>query len=245
MRPNESGAAPATAGAASLPECILDEVGARAESCFRCVRLVEWRERVGREKRRAFREEKYWARPVRGFGDPRARLLILGLAPAAHGANRTGRVFTGDRSGDWLFAALHRTGFANQAESTHREDGLVLSDAFVTASVKCAPPDNKPLPEERDSCQPFLLEEIRALTRVRAILCLGGFGWDQALRALTALGTVPPRPRPRFGHGALARIGDLWLIGSYHPSQQNTFTGRLTEAMLDDVLLKSREKIAS
>jgi uracil-DNA glycosylase len=204
---------------------------------------VEWRERVGREKRRAFREEEYWARPIRGFGDPDARLLILGLAPAAHGANRTGRVFTGDRSGDWLFAALHRAGFANQAESTGREDGLRLTDAYVTASVKCAPPDNKPLPEERDNCQPFLLEEIRALSNVRAILCLGGFGWDQALRALAASGVKAPRPRPRFGHGAVARVGGVWLIGSYHPSQQNTFTGRLTEVMLDEVLVRARSAL--
>jgi uracil-DNA glycosylase len=217
-----------------------DEVAA----CRACDRLVEWRETVGREKRRSYREWEYWARGVAGFGDPEARLLILGLAPAAHGANRTGRVFTGDRSGDWLFAALHRAGFANQPTSTHRDDGLTLSDAYVTAAVKCAPPENKPSNDERDRCHPFLLRELRALTRVRAIVCLGKFGWDQGLRALRALGHEIPSPAPRFGHAAAARIGEgLTLIGSYHPSQQNTFTGRLTAPMLDDVFARAREAI--
>ena len=216
---------------------IQDEVTA----CRRCARLVEWRERVGAEKRRAFREWEYWARPVPGFGDPAARLLVLGLAPAAHGANRTGRMFTGDRSGDFLYAAMHRAGFANQPTSLDRGDGLRLSGAWVSSAVKCAPPDNKPAPDERDACLPFLLREIRALTGMRAIVCLGGFGWDAALRTLRELGHALPAPLPRFGHGAEVRLeGGLTLIGSYHPSQQNTFTGRLTPGMLDDVFAAAR-----
>lgn len=213
------------------------------EECRACERLVAWRERVGEEKRRSYMEWEYWARPVPGFGDPAARLLVLGLAPAAHGANRTGRVFTGDRSGDWLFAALHRAGFANQPTSTHAGDGLRLTDAWVTAAVKCAPPDNRPANDERDRCQPFLLREIESLPNLRAILCLGKFGWDQALRALRALGRQVPTPLPRFGHGSRAAVGDLTLVGSYHPSQQNTFTGRLTEEMLDAVMTAARGAI--
>jgi uracil-DNA glycosylase family 4 len=213
----------------------------RVVACRRCTRLVEWRERVGAEKRRAFREEEYWARPVPGFGDPAARLLVLGLAPAAHGANRTGRMFTGDRSGDFLYAALHRAGFASQPTSRHRGDGLRLEGAWVSSAVKCAPPENKPAPAERDACLPFLLDEMRALADLRAVLCLGGFGWDAALRALRGLGHPLPSPAPRFGHGAVARVpGAPTLIGAYHPSQQNTFTGRLTPAMLDDVLATAR-----
>jgi uracil-DNA glycosylase len=223
----------------------LEVLQAEIESCRACPRLVEWREDVGAQKRRAFMDWDYWARPVPGFGDPRARLLVLGLAPAAHGANRTGRVFTGDRSGDWLFAALHRAGFANQPESTHRDDGLVLRDAWVTAAVKCAPPDNRPTPPERDLCQPFLLREIEALTGLRAILCLGRFGWDQAIRALRASGRTIPTPLPRFGHGVSARVDDVTLVGSYHPSQQNTFTGRLTREMLDSALVSARRAIES
>jgi uracil-DNA glycosylase len=236
-------AAPADAGAAARSDAAIESLRSRVESCAACPRLVEWRERVGREKRRSFREQEYWARPVPGFGDPDARLLVLGLAPAAHGANRTGRVFTGDRSGDWLFAALHRAGFANQPTSTHAADGLVLVDAYVTAAVKCAPPANKPLPEERDHCRPFLLEEIRALSRMRAILCLGAFAWEQAIRVLPLVGREMPRPLPRFGHGAVAAVGDIRLVGSYHPSQQNTFTGRLTETMMDDAMARAREAI--
>lgn len=213
-------------------------------ACRACDRLVAWRETVGREKRRSYREWDYWARGVPGFGDPEARLLILGLAPAAHGANRTGRVFTGDRSGDWLFAALHRAGFANQPTSVHLEDGLELRDAYVTASVKCAPPENMPSNDERDRCHPFLLRELRALTRLRAIVCLGKFGWDQGLRTLRAAGYAVPAPAPRFGHAATAPIeGGITLIGSYHPSQQNTFTGRLTAPMLDEVFAKARAAI--
>lgn len=212
--------------------------------CRQCTRLVEWRERVGREKRRAFRDWEYWARPVPGFGDPAARLLILGLAPAAHGANRTGRVFTGDRSGDWLFAALHRAGFANQPSSEHAADGLALNDVFITAAVKCAPPANKPAADERKACFAFLRRELDALPNLRAILCLGKIGFDAALRALRDAGYPVPRPAPKFGHGAEMPVGtDLTLIASYHPSQQNTFTGRLTAEMLDDVFAAARRAI--
>lgn len=209
-------------------------------ACRLCPRLVEWREEVGREKRRAFRDWEYWARPVAGFGDPEARMLIVGLAPAAHGANRTGRVFTGDRSGDWLYAALHRGGFANQPVSTAISDGLRLHDTFITAAVKCAPPANKPTPDERNRCQPFLVREIEALQRLRVIVALGSFGWEQVLRTLRSMGRELPSPAPRFGHGREVSLpGGLTLIGCYHPSQQNTFTGKLTEPMLDAVLSRA------
>jgi uracil-DNA glycosylase family 4 len=218
-------------------EVLHDEV----TGCRRCPRLVEWRERVGREKRRAFRDWDYWARPVPGFGDPRARLLVFGLAPAAHGANRTGRVFTGDRSGDWLFAAMHRAGYASQPTSEHAGDGLTLSGAWVTAAVKCAPPDNMPTPEERDACAPWVLREIGALPELRAVVALGGFAWGQLLRLLREGGHVLPVPQPKFGHAVEVPLqGGLTLIGSYHPSQQNTFTGRLTPEMLDDVFAAAR-----
>lgn len=210
-------------------------------ACRLCPRLVEWREEIGREKRRAFRDWQYWARPVAGFGDPEARMLVVGLAPAAHGANRTGRVFTGDRSGDWLFAALHRAGFANQPASTSVDDGLELRDTFVTAAVKCAPPANRPTPDERNRCQPFLVREIKALQRLRVIVCLGSFGWDQVLRTLRSMDTAVPTPAPRFGHGEVVRLpGGPTLIGCYHPSQQNTFTGKLTVAMIDEVFAAAR-----
>ncbi len=209
-------------------------------SCFACPRLVEWREKVAVEKRAAYAGQTYWGRPVPSFGDPDARVLVVGLAPAAHGGNRTGRIFTGDRSADWLFASMHRTGFANQALSVAVDDGLCLSDAWVTAPVRCAPPDNKPTIEERDTCFPYLLREIGLLTRVRVVVALGGFAWDAALRAAVALGQERPRPKPPFGHGHEVDLGRYHLIGCYHVSQQNTFTGRLTEQMLDDVFLRAK-----
>ena len=219
----------------------LPEVEQAITTCRRCPRLVAWREEVARVKRAAFANEEYWGRPLPGFGDPAARVLVLGLAPAAHGGNRTGRIFTGDRSGDWLFAALWRAGYANQPTSVARDDGLELSDCFVTAAVRCAPPANRPLPSERDNCQPWLSAELSLLTAVRVIVCLGGFAWDVALRVLAARGAEVPRPRPRFGHGAEVVLGDFVVLGCYHPSQQNTFTGKLTEAMMDDVFGRARE----
>jgi uracil-DNA glycosylase len=215
-----------------------------ATRCRACPRLVAWREEVARVKRASFRDDDYWARPVPGFGDPDARVLVLGLAPAAHGANRTGRIFTGDRSGDFLFAALHRAGYANQPTSVGRGDGLELRDAWVTSAVKCAPPGNKPLPAERDRCAAWFNAERRLLPNVRAILCLGGFAWDAALRLLRSDGIALPAGMPRFGHGTVAAVpGAPTLVGAYHPSQQNTFTGRLTPAMMDEVLGVVREVV--
>ena len=208
--------------------------------CRLCPRLVEWREAQAANPPRRYRGQNYWARPISGFGDPDARVVIVGLAPAAHGANRTGRIFTGDRSGDWLYTALHRTGFANQPTSEWRDDGLRLRDAYVTATVRCAPPANKPTPEERDNCLPYLRRELELLGRVQVLVALGSFGWDGALRAARAVGVEVPRPRPKFGHGAEARIGPWRLLGCYHPSQQNTFTGRLTVEMTDAVLERAR-----
>lgn len=213
-------------------------VEAQVVCCRACPRLVAWREYIAREKRAAYADQDYWGRPVPGFGDPDARLLILGLAPGAHGANRTGRVFTGDRSGEVLFAALHRAGFANQPTSVSRDDGLVLRDCWITAPVKCAPPDNRPAPAERDRCAPFLAAEA-ALLPVRVVLALGAFGWDAALRTFGPA----PRPKPRFAHGAEASLGGLLLVGCYHVSQLNTFTGRLTPAMLDQVLARVRSLV--
>jgi uracil-DNA glycosylase family 4 len=201
---------------------------------------VEWREQVAREKRAAFADEEYWGRPVPGFGDPEARVFVLGLAPAAHGGNRTGRVFTGDASGDFLWPALHAAGFANRPESVRRGDGLEVRNLWVTAPVKCAPPDNKPLPPERDNCAPYLVREVAALEQVKVVIALGGFAWESALRTFAALGEPMPRPKPRFGHGAEVRIGRWTLLGCYHVSQQNTFTGRLTRPMLDAVLGRAR-----
>jgi uracil-DNA glycosylase len=219
----------------------LPEVEQAITTCRRCPRLVAWREEVARVKRAAYADEEYWGRPLPGFGDPAARVLVLGLAPAAHGGNRTGRIFTGDRSGDWLFAALWRAGYANQPTSVARDDGLELSDCFVTAAVRCAPPANRPLPEERDNCQPWLEEELALLAEVGVIVCLGGFAWDVALRVIAARGAEVPRPRPKFGHGAEVAVGGFALLGCYHPSQQNTFTGKLTEAMMDHVFARARE----
>jgi uracil-DNA glycosylase family 4 len=217
----------------------LDRLNERVVVCRRCQRLVAWREQVAREKRAAFRDENYWGRPLTGFGDPAGRVLVVGLAPAAHGGNRTGRVFTGDRSGDWLFAALFRAGFANQPTSARRGDGLRLADCYITACVRCAPPANKPTTAERDTCLGYLEEELPLLPRVRVIVCLGGFAWDGVRRVLRRLGHVLP-PAQGFGHGREAAAGPYRLLGCYHPSQQNTFTGRLTAPMLDDVFGRAR-----
>ncbi len=225
----------------------LEALTREVTECRACPRLVEWRESVAAAPRASFRTEHYWGKPISGFGDPRARLLISGLAPAAHGGNRTGRVFTGDRSGDFLFAALHRAGYANQPTSTDRSDGLVLRDSFVTAAVRCAPPANKPTPAERDECRPYLIRELQLLADVRVVIALGGFAYDALWTALRLMGRDLPKPRPPFGHGrevALAsydRHAPIVVIGCYHPSQQNTFTGRLTPAMLDDVFARARE----
>jgi len=208
-------------------------------ACRACPRLVEWRERVASEKVARFRDEVYWGRPLPGFGDPEARILLLGLAPAAHGGNRTGRVFTGDASGDFLWAALHRAGLADRASSRRADDGLTLTDTYIAAAVRCAPPANKPTIEERDTCAPFLARELALLAEVRVIVALGAFGWEAGLRALATAG-YETRPKPQFGHGAEATIGPYMLLGSYHPSQQNTFTGRLTPAMLQAVLSRAR-----
>jgi uracil-DNA glycosylase family 4 len=219
----------------------LERLAEEIHKCRRCPRLVEWREAQAADPPRRYRGQDYWARPVSGFGDPRARLALVGLAPAAHGANRTGRMFTGDRSGDWLYAALHRAGLANRPTAESRDDGLRLLGAYVTATVRCAPPANRPTPAERDTCLPFLERELSLLERCRTILALGSFGWDGALRALRGLGVEAPRPRPRFGHEAVTRVGDWSLVGCYHPSQQNTFTGRLTETMLDAAIGRALE----
>jgi len=218
----------------------LRALSAEIVDCRACPRLVEWREQVAREKRASFRDETYWGRPAPGFGDPHARVLVAGLAPAAHGANRTGRVFTGDRSGDFLFASLFRSGFANQPTSTAIDDGLELRDAYVAAAVRCAPPANQPTPEERDRCLPYLVRELELLAAVKVIVVLGGFAYDAVARLLAAAGSPLPVPRPKFGHGVEVVTDRAVVLCCYHPSQQNTFTGRLTEPMLDDVFLRAR-----
>jgi uracil-DNA glycosylase family 4 len=214
----------------------LNQITAEVVVCRKCPRLVAWREGVGRLKRAAFRGEDYWARPVPGFGDPEAELLLVGLAPAAHGGNRTGRIFTGDRSGDWVFRALYRAGFANQPTSISRDDGLELRGAYVSACVRCAPPANRPSPQERDNCLPYLARELAALERVVVVVCLGAFAYD------CVAGLVGLKPRPRFGHGVEVQLPDgRPLVCSFHPSQQNTFTGKLTEPMFDAIFARARQ----
>ena len=208
--------------------------------CTRCARLVQWCRDVSRAKRAAYSDDAYWGRPVPSFGDPGARVLVVGLAPAAHGANRTGRMFTGDRSGDWLFRALHRAGFASRPDGRTADDGLTLSGAYITAAVRCAPPDNRPTPDERDSCRPFLERELDALADLTVIVTLGGFAFAQVLRILRSRGLPVPRPRPKFSHGVEVGVGEVTVLGSYHPSQQNTFTGKLTESMFDSVWERAR-----
>jgi uracil-DNA glycosylase len=223
----------------------LEQLARRIHRCRRCPRLVEWREATAANPPRRHRGERYWAKPLSGFGDPAARVVIVGLAPAAHGGNRTGRIFTGDRSGDWLFGSLHRTGFANQPTSERRGDGLQLTDAYVAAVNRCPPPANRPTPGERDNCLPYLERELQLLERARILIALGSFAWDGALLAIRALGGEVPRPKPRFGHEAETAAGRWTLLGSYHPSQQNTFTGKLTEPMLDRVFRRARRLASS
>jgi uracil-DNA glycosylase family 4 len=222
-----------------MQDTALAELEDEVTACRLCPRLVEWREEAAASPPARFAGERYWARPLPGFGDPEARVLIVGLAPAAHGGNRTGRLFTGDRSGDFLFASLHRTGFANQPTSITAEDGLTLSGAYITAVVRCAPPDNKPTPLERAACLPYVVREIGLLPELRVVIALGSFAWDGALRAIGDRGFRAPA-RAAFGHLAEARVGPYVLLGSYHPSQQNTFTGRLTPPMLDEVMIRAR-----
>jgi len=222
----------------------LTSINSSISACRECPRLVAWRERVAVEKRASFADQEYWGKPVPGFGDPEARLLVVGLAPGAHGANRTGRVFTGDRSGDWLYGALHRAGYAGQPRSVGRGDGMTLSDCYITAAVRCAPPDNKPSTSERERCRSFLERELDELTRVRVMVALGKFAFDQLWRILQARGVELPRPRTSFGHGTEVRIGPkLTLLASYHPSQQNTFTGKLTEEMFDGIWTRAKALI--
>jgi uracil-DNA glycosylase family 4 len=218
----------------------LDDLNDEIVACQRCPRLVQWCADVARNKRASYAQDDYWGKAVPSFGDPDAQLLLVGLAPGAHGANRTGRMFTGDRSGEWLYRALHRAEFANQPEATWRDDGLVLQGAWITAVVHCAPPDNKPSTEERNACTEYLVREIPLLAHTKVIVATGSFAWNGVLKALAALGHQL-RPKPKFGHGAEFEIGPYTLIGSYHPSQQNTFTKRLTEPMLDAIFTRAKE----
>jgi uracil-DNA glycosylase family 4 len=219
----------------------LTELDARVSVCSACPRLVRWREDVAVQKRASFADQPYWGRPIAGWGSDTPRLLIVGLAPAAHGGNRTGRVFTGDSSGDWLFASLHRVGIATQGTSIHAGDGQALVDARMVATVRCAPPQNQPTPRERDTCEPWLSREVRLLLpQLRVVVALGAYGWAGALRGLAAAGVDVPSPKPRFGHGAEVELGGIVLVGCYHPSQHNTFTGRLTPDMLDTVFTRAR-----
>ncbi len=212
-------------------------------ACSLCPRLVAYRERIAREKVKRYRDWNYWGRPVPGFGDPQARLLVIGLAPSAHGGNRTGRIFTGDRSGDWLYGALYEAGFASQPTSTHKDDGLQLIDCYITAAVRCAPPENKPLPEEFAACRPYLLRELSLLKHVQVVIALGQIAFSTYVAARRALNAPVPVPAPRFRHGGIYRFAQLTLIGSYHPSQQNTFTGRLTREMFQSVFQQARETL--
>ena len=219
----------------------LERLDARIVRCRRCARLVAHREATGAEPPPRYAGQRYWSRPLPGFGEPRARLLLVGLAPAAHGGNRTGRMFTGDRSGDWLFDALHHAGFATQPTSVHRDDGLRLRDAYITATIRCAPPANKPLPDEIEACEPYLLEELRLLDRVRVVIGLGRIGWQAYLRTRRRMGLARAARPPRFGHGEATPFEDgVTLVASYHPSQQNTFTGKLTRPMLRGVFAQAR-----
>jgi uracil-DNA glycosylase family 4 len=224
-----------------MEDSTFDEIQGEVAACHRCPRLVQWRERVAHEKRAAYRGDDYWGRPVPAFGDPRASILVVGLAPAAHGANRTGRMFTGDRSGDWLYRALHRAGLASQPTSTERGDGLRLEGVLITAAVRCAPPANKPTPSERDNCRVWLERELDVLRTVRVVVALGSLAYAQTLRILTDRGLSVPRPRPRFGHGVEVVVADgPDVLASYHPSQQNTFTGTLTEHMFDSIWVRAK-----
>jgi uracil-DNA glycosylase family 4 len=224
----------------------LGELDARVSVCRACPRLVRWREDVAREKRASFADQPYWGRPIAGWGSTTPRVLVVGLAPAAQGGNRTGRVFTGDSSGDWLFASLHRVGLATRPTSVHAGDGQRLVDTRMVATVRCAPPANKPTVEERDACEPWLAREVRlVLPTLRVVVALGAYGWAGALRGLAAAGVALPSPRPRFGHAAEVALDDVTLLGCYHPSQHNTFTGRLTPDMLDEVLGRARSLAGS
>ena len=225
----------------SANEPRLRAVNERVVVCAQCPRLVEWRSTVAREKRAAYVTEAYWGRPVPSFGDPDAELLIVGLAPGAHGANRTGRMFSGDRSGDWLYRALHRAGFANQPNGRTADDGLRLSRAYITASVRCVPPANRPTAAEREHCRPYLEEELEIFRSVGVVVALGAFAFDQVLRILQSQGEAVPRPRPKFTHGVEVDLGNRTVLGCYHPSQQNTFTGRLTESMFDAVWKRAKQ----
>ncbi len=221
----------------------LDELNARIVACCKCPRLVEYREQIARDKRRMYRDQEYWGKPVPGWGDPNARVYLVGLAPAAHGGNRTGRVFTGDSSGDFLFAALYRAGFANQPTSVSRADGLRLNDVYVGAAVRCAPPDNKPLPSEFANCRPYLQREFELLPKVRVIIGLGQIGFNAALHVLQTHSVELPRPRPKFGHNVCYRVGPYTVIGTYHPSRQNTNTGKLTRAMFGAVFKRAQKEL--
>lgn len=239
MKPQPGGSAAKKSGDS------LDQINAQIVQCIRCPRLVQWRQAAAQEPPVRYRGQRYWARPLPGFGDPAAALLIVGLAPAAHGGNRTGRIFTGDRSGDWLFRGLHRAGFASKPTSEHASDGLKLAGCYISAVVRCAPPANKPLPQERDNCLPYLVRELEVLDTLRVVVALGAFAWEGAIRALRSLGRTVPSPKVRFGHGVVCEAGGLKLVGSYHPSQQNTFTGKLTEEAFDEIFATARRLLGS